>query len=183
MTYSSKSSEELLCPITDQIGAATWTDGTTTIATTLANYLGPDTDILIPDPGPKHRNFNYTISTTSFSLFIQDVEAEDGGAYRCTTIGVGGSTHEHTVVVEGKMLTYFNISHIISAVYKVNSEKIASQIVNCLNKCTHSNQYIQYRIVTYLVSACWDKILIKGQLNLGLIFTSVAELSYYIFPH
>ncbi|XP_071843024.1 uncharacterized protein [Apostichopus japonicus] len=99
VTYSSKSSEELLCPITDHTIAATWRDETT--GNNLANYVrGGQPDIEIVDPGSKHNNYMYYVSSTSFSIFIQPVQAEDGGDYICSIVGGGGFRNEYTVVVE-----------------------------------------------------------------------------------
>ncbi|XP_071842967.1 uncharacterized protein [Apostichopus japonicus] len=98
VTYSSKSSEELLCPLTDQTFTASWTDETA--GDILSTYQREKPDIDIVPSGSKHINFMYNVSASSFSIFIRDVEAEDGGEYVCITVGGGGSRTEHTVVVE-----------------------------------------------------------------------------------
>ncbi|PIK35172.1 hypothetical protein BSL78_28003, partial [Apostichopus japonicus] len=98
VTYSSKSSEELLCPITEQTLTATWADETS--MNTLFTYVRGQPDIEIVAPGSKHINFMPNVSATSFSLIIQDVQAEDGGVYVCITAGGGTIRNEHTVFVE-----------------------------------------------------------------------------------
>lgn len=113
VTYSSKYSEKLLCPITHLTVSATWSDAIT--GNILASYRQEKSDFEFGPPDSKHDNFHYAVSSTSFTLEIQPVEAEDEGKYICNTVGAN-TINVYNVSVEGKILTYSNTSPIISAV-------------------------------------------------------------------